>query len=102
MLWTIPYVQHHPIQTIALAPVEEMAMAEYEDLRQRHLADLTTRMPEHVQRLRWPAERLRRERRDRLRDLLRVAGRLRPGIANGWPGSTPAASRRPTWPACRR
>jgi hypothetical protein len=50
-----------------------MAMAEYEDLRQRHLADLTTRMPEHVQRLRWPAERLRRERRDRLRDLLRVA-----------------------------
>ena len=45
MLWIIPYVQHHPIQTIVLAPVEEMAMAEYEDLRQRHLADLTTRMP---------------------------------------------------------
>ena len=48
-------------------------MAEYEDLRQRHLADLATRMPEHVQRLGWPAARLRRERRDRLRDLLRVA-----------------------------
>ena len=48
-------------------------MAEYEDLRQRHLADLTTLMPEHVQRLRWPADRLRQERRDRLRDLLRVA-----------------------------
>jgi hypothetical protein len=30
-------------------------MAEYEDLRQRHVADLTTLMPEHVQRLRWPA-----------------------------------------------
>jgi phenylacetate-CoA ligase len=48
-------------------------MAEYEDLRQRHLADLVTLMAEHVQRLRWPAERLRLERRDRLRDLLRVA-----------------------------
>ena|SRR5215217_2355895 len=30
-------------------------------------------MTEHVQRLRWPAERLAAERRDRLRDLLRVA-----------------------------
>jgi phenylacetate-CoA ligase len=48
-------------------------MAEYEDLRQRHMADLTTLMPEHVQRLRWPADRLRQERRDRLRDLLQVA-----------------------------
>ena len=48
-------------------------MAAYKDLRQRHLADLATRMPEHVQRLHWPAERLRLERRDRLRDLLRAA-----------------------------
>jgi phenylacetate-CoA ligase len=48
-------------------------MAEYEDLRQRHLTDLTALMPEHVQRLRWPADRLHQERRDRLRDLLRVA-----------------------------
>jgi phenylacetate-CoA ligase len=48
-------------------------MAEYEDLRQRHPAFLTTLMPEHVQRLRWPADRLHQERRDRLRDLLRVA-----------------------------
>ena len=48
-------------------------MTDYEDLRQRHLATLMTRMPEHLQRLRWPAERLRQERRDRLRDLLRVA-----------------------------
>ena len=45
-------------------------MADYEQLRQRHLADLAVLMPEHVQRLRWPAERLRQERRDRLRDLL--------------------------------
>ena len=48
-------------------------MAEYEDLRQRHLATLMTLMPEHVQRLRWPADRLRQERRDRLPDLLRMA-----------------------------
>ena len=48
-------------------------MAEYEDLRQRHLAELATLLPEHVSRLRWPAERLRLERRDRLRDLLEVA-----------------------------
>jgi phenylacetate-CoA ligase len=48
-------------------------MAEYEDLRQRHLADLAALLPEHVQRLRWPAERIRQERRDRLRELLRVA-----------------------------
>jgi phenylacetate-coenzyme A ligase PaaK-like adenylate-forming protein len=44
-----------------------------EELRQRHLADLGQIMPEHVRRLRWPAERLRQERTDRLRDLLRVA-----------------------------
>ncbi len=77
-------------------------MADYEKLRQRHLADLAALMPEHVQRLRWPAERLRQERRDRLRDLLRAARRPRPGTATGWPASTPAASRRRTWPASRR
>ncbi|HEV3497611.1 MAG TPA: AMP-binding protein [Actinomycetes bacterium] len=48
-------------------------MTDYEDLRQRHLADLMGLLPEHVQRLRWPADRLRQERRKRLRDLLRVA-----------------------------
>ncbi|HKQ02987.1 MAG TPA: phenylacetate--CoA ligase family protein [Actinomycetes bacterium] len=48
-------------------------MAEYETLRQRHLADLAALLPEHTQRLHWPAERLGRERRDHLRDLLRVA-----------------------------
>jgi phenylacetate-CoA ligase len=48
-------------------------MAKYEDLRQRHVAELATQMPEHIQRLRWPAERLRQERRERLRDLLAVA-----------------------------
>jgi phenylacetate-CoA ligase len=74
MLWIIPYGQDHPFQTIA----EEQAMAEYQALRQRHVADLATLMPEHVQRLRWPADRLRQERRDRLRDLLRVAKQSSP------------------------
>jgi phenylacetate-CoA ligase len=74
MLWIIPYGQNRPFQTIA----EEQAMAEYQALRQRHLADLATLMPEHVQRLRWPADRLRQERRDRLRDLLRVAKQSSP------------------------
>ena len=76
-------------------------MAEYQVLRQRHLADLAALMPEHVQRLRWPADRLRQERRDRLRDLL-GCGSPRPGTASGWPRSTPTLSRRPTWPACPR
>jgi len=52
---------------------EGAGMTDYEDLRRRHLADLMTLLPEHVQRLRWPAERLADERRRRLRDLLRVA-----------------------------
>jgi hypothetical protein len=77
-------------------------MAAYEDLRQRHLAALAARLPEHLQRLRWPADRLARERRDRLRDLLRTAISSSPWTAGGWPGSTPTASRRPTWPACPR
>jgi phenylacetate-CoA ligase len=46
---------------------------EHEELRQRHLARLPDLMRDHLERLRWPAERLRLERRDRLRDLLRVA-----------------------------
>jgi hypothetical protein len=56
MIRIISYGEHHPFQTIAGRL--ELAMAAYEDLRQRHLADLATLLPEHVQRLRWPAERL--------------------------------------------
>lgn len=48
-------------------------MGGYEERRQQHLAALAGMMPAHVERLRWPAERLRRERRERLRDLVRVA-----------------------------
>jgi phenylacetate-CoA ligase len=48
-------------------------MANYRELRERHLSDLAGILPESVQRLRWPAERLRQERQERLRALLRVA-----------------------------
>ena len=48
-------------------------MAAYEDVRQRHVARLMAIMPGMVERLQWPAERIRREREDRLRDLLRIA-----------------------------
>jgi phenylacetate-CoA ligase len=48
-------------------------MAQYEQLRQRHLARLAEILPGHVQRLHWPAERLRQQRRQGLRELLRAA-----------------------------
>jgi hypothetical protein len=48
-------------------------MADYQELRERHVAYLAGIFPEWVQRLCWPAERLRQERQRRLRELLRVA-----------------------------
>ncbi len=48
-------------------------MHEYEALRQQHVAFFTRLIGLHVQRLRWSVEQLRTERRDRLRELLRVA-----------------------------
>jgi hypothetical protein len=43
------------------------------DLRRRHQADLATILPGQVERLDWPAERLREERERRLRGLLATA-----------------------------
>lgn len=48
-------------------------MADYEILRQKHVADMTRLLPEHLQRIAWPAERLLAERENGLRDLVRVA-----------------------------
>jgi len=45
----------------------------YAETRQRHQADWAAAMPAHMQRLGWPAERLRAEREQKLRALLRVA-----------------------------
>jgi phenylacetate-coenzyme A ligase PaaK-like adenylate-forming protein len=91
MLQIISYVQYHPFQTITFqTTAEELAMADYEDLRQRHLADVAALMPEQVQRLRWPADRLRQERRDRLRELLAVAKAASPWHRERLAGVDPA------------
>ncbi len=48
-------------------------MSTYEELRQRHLAEMMARIPEHLERITWPVERLRAEREEKLRALVRVA-----------------------------
>lgn len=48
-------------------------MTGYETLRQRHVADAMATIPEHLERLTWPPERLGTERERRLRALLRIA-----------------------------
>ena len=53
-------------------------MAGYQDLRQRHVTTLMGIMPDLVQRLRWPEERIRDERERGLRALLRVANERSP------------------------
>jgi phenylacetate-CoA ligase len=45
----------------------------YEALRQRHIQDMRARMPDSLQRLSWPAERLKAQRDRQLRDLVRIA-----------------------------
>src|SRR6266705_1954541 len=45
----------------------------YEELRLQHISDLLARMPENIRRVKWPAERIREERQQRLRSLIRVA-----------------------------
>ena len=48
-------------------------MGEYELTRQRHVEYMMGRLPEHLERLTWSADRLRAERTARLRELLRTA-----------------------------
>jgi phenylacetate-coenzyme A ligase PaaK-like adenylate-forming protein len=48
-------------------------MADYERLRERHLTEFSALVPEHLDRLRWPVERIREERERRLRTLLAAA-----------------------------
>src|SRR2546427_9621389 len=45
----------------------------YEALRRQHISDLLARMPENVKRVKWPGERIREERQQRLRSLINVA-----------------------------
>lgn len=51
---------------------------DYEELRARHIRDMQAGFWKAVERLDWPAARLRAERERRLRDLLRVAKRDSP------------------------
>ena len=48
-------------------------MADYARLRERHLAEFSALVPEHLERLLWPVERIREEREQRLRALLAAA-----------------------------
>ena len=48
-------------------------MADYETLRQRHVAEFRALIPEHLDRIVWPVERIRAERERRLRTLFEVA-----------------------------
>jgi phenylacetate-CoA ligase len=53
-------------------------MASYEDLRQRHIADAMAMLPEMLERIEWPAERIAEHRRAELRRLVKVARDLSP------------------------
>jgi phenylacetate-coenzyme A ligase PaaK-like adenylate-forming protein len=46
---------------------------DYESIRQRHAQRYAELQPEYIERTRWPAERVRHEREQRLRELIRVA-----------------------------
>lgn len=48
-------------------------MSTYQELRQKHAADMYPLLPKYLGRLFWPADRLRQEREERLRALVRVA-----------------------------
>lgn len=48
-------------------------MSDYESLRQRHVEDFLARIADHIERIEWTPERLRAERQERLRELVRVA-----------------------------
>lgn len=50
----------------------------YEVLRQRHVAEAARLLPEHLERITWPVERLRVERQTRLRELLATARQRSP------------------------
>jgi phenylacetate-CoA ligase len=72
---------------LAIVPVP------YEQLRQKHVAELAARMPEYVQRLDWPVDKLRAEREKRLRALVRTAQESSPWHHERLRGIDPAALR---------
>src|SRR5262249_19248463 len=56
----------------ARSGVDGIPMGDYESTRQRHVAHMTARLPEYLERLTWSADRLRVERTLRLRELIRT------------------------------
>jgi phenylacetate-coenzyme A ligase PaaK-like adenylate-forming protein len=66
--------EHDVVSVLEGAPRIGLAMRTmYEVLRQRHVAEAARLLPEHLERIMWPAERLRAERQRRLRELLTAA-----------------------------
>src|SRR5262252_7103002 len=63
----------------------------YDRLRERHYAEFTALLPEHLERLRWPVERIREERERRLRVLLAAARERSSWHAPRLAGVDPAA-----------
>jgi phenylacetate-coenzyme A ligase PaaK-like adenylate-forming protein len=53
-------------------------MTQYEVIRQRHVEHAMGRLPQHLERVKWSAERLRTERTARLRTLLTIASTRSP------------------------
>lgn len=53
-------------------------MASYEELRRRHIADAAAMLPEMVERIEWPAERIAEHRQAELRRLVKTARDLSP------------------------
>jgi len=67
-------------------------MAGYEELRQRHVQTLLGIMSGHVERLRWPVERIARARQAGLRALLQVAKERSPWHRERLHGIDPASA----------
>jgi phenylacetate-CoA ligase len=59
--------------TPALNPNLTSNSSQYEKLRRRHISDFLTRVPGNMRPSNWPAERLKKERQERLRSLIRIA-----------------------------
>src|SRR4029453_12810071 len=68
------------------------AMANYELLRERHFAEFSALVPEHLERLRWPVECIMEERERRLRALLAAARKRSSWHAKRLAGVDPATA----------
>jgi phenylacetate-coenzyme A ligase PaaK-like adenylate-forming protein len=68
-------------------------LASYEQLRQQHVAEFRSRLPEHIQRMDWSAGQLRTEREQRLRTLVRTAQERSPWHRERLAGIDPNAIR---------